>query len=121
MNPTLEAILCNWQLLDGGGLIGLGLLALAAARLARESGSPGASIMAIGAEFLLLARLYFIVAPHVLSNDVLLAIGAPGIALTIGLPPLLLGFGLSGVVGGLWGHLRHLRAIPLVAAARPPE
>ena len=113
MNPSLEAIVCNRQLLDSAGMIGLGLLALAAARIARESHSPGASVMAIGAAFLLLARLNFLMSPYILSDDVLLAIGVPGIALTIALPPLLLGFGLCCVVVGLWGHLRHLRAIPL--------
>jgi len=119
MNPTLEAILCNRQLIDAGGVIGLGLFALAAARIARESRSPGARLMAIGAELLLLARLYSLMAPHVLSTDVLLAIGALGNALTIGLPPLLLGFGLCGVVGGLWVHLRHLRGLALAESPRP--
>jgi hypothetical protein len=113
MIPSFETICQHRHLLNAGGVIGLGLFALAAARLARESRSPGARIMALGAGFLLLARLYFIIAPHVLTDDVLLAIGALGIAFTIGLPPLLLAFGLCGVVAGLWGHLRHLRGIPL--------
>ena len=121
MIPSFEAIVANQQLLDVGGLCGLGLVALAAARIARDSRSRGAAIMALGAGLLWLARLYFVSAPHVLSDDVLLAIGVPGIALTIALPPLLLGFGLSCVVGGLWGHLRHLRGIPLALPARTKD
>ncbi|MEI7911693.1 MAG: hypothetical protein WCK77_18845 [Verrucomicrobiota bacterium] len=117
MNPSVEAIFHHQQLLDVGGLCGLGLVALAAARIARGSRSPGAVIMALGAGCLWLARVFNIISPHVLSDEVLLAIGVPGIALTIALPPLLLGFGLSGVVGGLWGHLRHLQRSSLALAA----
>jgi len=118
MNPTIEALLNSRQLLNAGGPIGLGLLAFAASRLARTNHSPGALVMAVGATFLLLARLYFIISPYLLSLDVLQAIGVPGIALTIALPPLLLGFGLGGVVGGLWGHLR---AIPLTVPTPPRD
>ena len=64
--------------------------------------------MAVGAIALLLARLYILLAPHFVDEDFLLMIGPVGISLTIGLPPILLTFGLAGVVWGLWGHERWL-------------
>jgi hypothetical protein len=109
MNPSLEVLLKNGLLLDAAGIIGLGLLGLAAVKLARRNQSWGGTMMASGAIALLAARLYFIVSPHVVTNDVLCAIGPLGISLTIGLPPLLLTLGLAGIVWGLWGHERWLK------------
>lgn len=107
MNP-LSDVLPN-LLVDSIGIAGLGMLGLAAARLARHYGSWGGTMMALGAISLLLGRLYFISAPHVIDNNVLAAIGPVGIALTIAVPPLLVSGGLAGVVWGLWGHDRWLR------------
>ena len=109
MNPLLEVLLKNGLLLDAAGIIGLGLLGLAAVKLARRNESWGGTMMAAGAIALLAARLYLIVSPHVVTDDVLHAIGPFGISLTIGLPPLLLTLGLAGIVWGLWGHERWLK------------
>ncbi len=65
--------------------------------------------MAIGAISLILARLYIILAPHFMTFEFQAAIGRFGLALTEGLPPLLLAFGLAGTVWGLWGHERWLK------------
>jgi hypothetical protein len=65
-------------------------------------------MMAYGAIALLFGRLYFLLAPHLVNDDVLYAIGPIGISLAYGLPPLLLFFGLAGIVWGLWGHERWL-------------
>jgi hypothetical protein len=108
MNPLLETLLAHGLLLDAAGVIGLGLLGVAAVRLSRRHQSWGGGMMAAGAIALLLARLYFILAPHVIDNDLLHAIGPVGISLTIALPPILLTMGLAGVVWGLWGHERWL-------------
>lgn len=108
MNPLLESLLKNGLLLDAAGIIGLGLLGLAAIKLARRNQSWGGNMMAAGAIALLIGRLYFLISPHVITNDVLYAIGPIGISLTIGLPPLLLTLGLAGIVWGLWGHERWL-------------
>ena len=91
------------------GVIGLGLLGLAAVKLARRDQSWGGTMMAVGAIALLLARIYVVLSPHFINDDVLYMIGPVGISLTIGLPPLLLTFGLAGIVWGLWGHERWLK------------
>ena len=108
MNLLLEIVFENGLLLDACGIIGLGLLGLAAVRLARRYQSWGGTLMASGAICLLLARLYVLLSPHFINNDFLAAIGPVGISLTYALPPLLLTFGLAGIVWGLWGHERWL-------------
>lgn len=101
-------ILNHSQVFDAVGVLGLGLLALAAIKLARIHRSWGGTMMAVGAVALLLARVYLVSAPHFINDDVLAMIGPVGISLTIGLPPLLLTLGLAGIVWGLWGHERWL-------------
>ena len=108
MNPSFEVILKNGLLFDAAGIIGLGLLVLAAVKLALRHQSWGGNMMALGAVSVLTARLYFVLAPHVVTDDLLLAIGPVGISLTYGLPPVLLTLGLAGIVWGLWGHERWL-------------
>ncbi len=109
MNSLPDLLFRQDLLPDLAGVCGLGLIALAAIRLARRHGSWGGTMMAFGAVALILARAYFILAPHVITNDVLYAIGPVGISLTYALPPLLLTLGLAGVVWGLWGHDRWLK------------
>ncbi len=109
MNPLLDSILKNGLVFDAFGVIGLGLIGLAAVKLARRYQSWGGTMMAIGAISLLVARLYLLLAPHFMNDDFLAAIGPVGISLTIALPPLLLTFGLAGIVWGLWGHERWLQ------------
>lgn len=108
MNLLLEVIVKNGLLLDACGVIGLGLLGLAAVKLASKDKSWGGTMMASGAISLLLARLFLSLSPHFMDNDFQSAIGPVGISLTIALPPLLLTFGLAGIVWGLWGHERWL-------------
>ena len=62
MNLLLEVIIANGLLFDAFGVIGLGLLALAALRLVREKKSWGGSMMAYGAVALLIARIYVLLA-----------------------------------------------------------
>jgi len=109
MNPLLNAIAANGALFDALGVIGLGILALAAMRLVKNGKSWGGPMLGYGALALLLARIHILTAPHYVDNDFLLAIGPLGIALMEGLPPLLLTFGLAGVVWGLWGHEKWLK------------
>lgn len=112
MNPLVETLLVRGLLFDSLGIIGLGLLGIAAVRLSLRYQSWGGTMMALGAVALLVARLYFILAPHVIDNDLLAAMGPVGISLTIALPPLLLSFGLAGIVWGLWGHERWVQVKP---------
>ncbi len=109
MNLLLESIVANGLVFDAFGIIGLGVLALAALRLAKKLNSWGGSMMGYGAVALLVARLYILLAPHFVDDDFLHAIGPVGISLTEGLPTLLLTFGLAGVVWGLWGHEKWLK------------
>ncbi len=108
MSSLLELFISHGLLLDAAGVIGLGFVGLAAVKLSRHDKSWGGTMMVVGAISLLLARLYYILAPHLMNDDVLLAIGPVGISLTIGLPPILLSIGLAGIVWGLWGHERWL-------------
>lgn len=108
MSSLLEIFITHGLLLDAAGIIGLGLVGLAAVNLARRDQSWGGSMMVIGAISLLLARIYLILSPHFVTNEVLHSIGPVGISLTISLPPLLLSIGLAGIVWGLWGHERWL-------------
>jgi hypothetical protein len=108
MNLLLEVILKNGLLFDAAGVIGLGLIGLAAVRLANRNRSWGGTMMAVGAIAVLLARFYLVISPHFMNDIVLHSIGPIGISLTEGLPPLLLTFGLAGIVWGLWGHERWL-------------
>ena len=109
MNLLLEILITNGLLFDAAGIIGLGLLGLAAIKLARRNQSWGGTMMAVGAISLLLARFYFLVSPHIIDDSILHMIGPVGISLTIAVPPLLLTMGLAGIVWGLWGHERWMK------------
>jgi hypothetical protein len=109
MNLLLEIVVENGLLLDSAGILGIGLVALAAAKLSRRDQSWGGTLMALGAISLLLARLYFLLRPQFMTDDFLIAIGPLGVAALYALPPVLLTFGLGGVVGGLWSHERWLK------------
>jgi hypothetical protein len=110
MNPLLDVILKNGLLFDAVGVTGLGLLCLAAVKLAHRDASWGGTMLALGAISVLIARFYLVISPHVINDDVLHMIGPVGISLTIGLPPVMLTLGLAGIVWGLWGHERWLQA-----------
>ncbi|MFD2256972.1 hypothetical protein ACFSSA_09810 [Luteolibacter algae] len=110
MNPLLEAIVTNGLVFDALGIIGLGVLALAALKLTKSERSWGGSMMAYGAVALLAARVFILLYPFFGSDDFLHAIGPIGTSLTIALPPLFLTFGLAGVVWGLWGHEKWMKS-----------
>ncbi len=108
MKLLLELILNHGLLFDSVGAVGLGLIGLAAAKLARHHASLGGFMIAVGAIALLLARFYLVISPHFVDDGVLHMIGPVGISLTLGLPPLLLSLGLASIVWGLWVHERGL-------------
>ena len=109
MNPLYDLLRPGSLVLDAAGITGLGLLALAAVRLARVHRSWGGTLMGWGAATLLAGRLFVLLAPHFLTREVLAGFGHFVISLATALPVLLLTAGLAGVVWGLWGHERWLR------------
>lgn len=106
MNEDL--ILQGGLLLDAVGVIGLGLLGFAAIRLTRRERSWGGNMMAGGAIALLLARVYLILSPHLVTREFLVDLGPWLTSMQFALPAILLSLGLAGVVWGLWGHSRWI-------------
>lgn len=109
MNPSLDWLKLNDLMFGAAGVIGLAMLALAAAGMARGPQAWGARLMAAGAVVLLLARVHVIAAPHLLTPAVLAKLGWLVTTLLFTLQPLMLTLGLVAVVWGLWGHSRGLR------------
>ncbi len=107
MDLLLEFCLAKSFLLDALGVIGLGLLGLAAVRLSQRYRSWGGSLLAIGALLLLLGRLAVLALPHAAAAA---APGSLAVEILSLAPVLLLTAGLAGVVWGLWGHEQWLRA-----------
>lgn len=109
MNPLYELLRSGSLILDAAGIVGLGLLALAAAHLARVHRSWGGTLMGWGAAALLAGRLFVLLAPQFLTREVLAGLGQLVIVMVNVLPVLLLTAGFAAVVWGLWGHERWLR------------
>ncbi|TAE75211.1 MAG: hypothetical protein EAZ84_09715 [Verrucomicrobia bacterium] len=109
MNLLLDVFVKGGFLLDAFGVLGLGLLGLAAVRLSQRYRSWGGSLLATGAFLLLIGRLWVLIAPLVLTpgtGDATSATLSEWISLA---PIALLTTGLAGVVWGLWGHEQWLR------------
>lgn len=111
MNLSLDWLKIHDTLFGAAGVIGLALLALAAARMSRESHGWGARLIAAGAVVLLLARVYLMASPLLLPPQVLANLGREGVTLTLMLPPVMLTMGLLAVVWGIWGHGRELARV----------
>jgi hypothetical protein len=110
MDPFINFVSKSGFLLDGCGVIGLGLLALAAVRLSKRYHSWGGSLLACGSLLLLLGRLWAIVAKQMLTAETAASLGRTWSEVLALTPFALLTAGLAGVVWGLWGHEQWLRA-----------
>ena len=110
MNQAIEFLIKSGFLMDGCGVIGLGLIALAAVRLSRRYHSWGGSLLACGAMLLLLGRLWVIAAKQILTAPLMADLGHTLSEVILLAPFALLTAGLAGVVWGLWGHEQWLRA-----------
>jgi len=108
MNILLEIAHHGGLILDAAGLLGLGLLTLAAVRLARVYRSWGSTLLGWGAALLLIGRVYVLVAPQVLTRELLANLGVTFTTFATSMPVLLLTAGFGAVVWGLWGHERWL-------------
>lgn len=113
MNVLLELIVEQGLLLDIFGVIGLGLVALAAIRLARRWGSTGGTIMTWGAISLLIGRIGILIFTYFVTpltegefDPTLLAIGK-------NIPLALLTLGLGAIVWGFWDHERQMSGTPI--------
>ena len=107
-NLLLEIAIRNGLLLDAAGFVGLGLAGLAAVRLSTRHGSWGGTMIALGVIGLLAARMQVFLTPHVLTRELVQVIGPAGLALSFGSTQILLCFGLTLVVWGIWGHHRWM-------------
>jgi hypothetical protein len=108
MNFLLETAHHGGLVLDAAGLLGLGLIALAAVRLSRRHRTWSHSLLGWGAVILFLARVYVLVAPQVITRELLMKIGHIPTSLLNAAPVLLLTGGFAAVVWGLWGHEKRL-------------
>ncbi len=67
-------------------------------------------MMACGASAVLVARLYLVLAPHLMTPEVHGNLAPATLQLVLTAPQVLLHCGLAGVVWGLWGHVRLMRS-----------
>ena len=109
MSPLLNFLIQGGFLFDALGVIGLGMVGMAAVRLANPYPSWGGSLIASGALMLLLGRIWTLAAQQLLTPDVKMTIGETWITVFSIVPMALLTMGLAGVVWGLWGHEQWLR------------
>lgn len=108
MNPRLFQMAIDQAFVaDLFGVIGLGLVALAAVRLARIHAGANAHLMTLGAVALLLGRLSVLFHGPLMSAVGHLGLGRGGLAVAANLPVMLLTLGLGAVVLGFWFHERH--------------
>jgi hypothetical protein len=109
MKPLLDFVFHGGFLIDGLGIIGLGMLGMAAARLSSRDGSWGGSLMGFGAVLLLVGRLWVLLSPSFFTPQVRHSLGGATMDLLNLLPTLLMTGGLAGIVWGLWGHEKWLK------------
>lgn len=109
MNLILEIFVTNGFILDALGVIGLGLMALAAVRLSQRYQSWGGSLLACGSLLLLLGRLWSLLSSNFITPEIRESMGRT-LSEVVSMTPLaLLTMGLAGIVWGLWGHEQWLR------------
>lgn len=106
MSLLLEIVLQNGFILDVFGIIGLGLLGLAAIQLGRRFHTPGSRIATWGAVTLIAGRLVSISLTHWVGGAVQAQLGKGLVDLIAAVPLVLLTAGLASVVWGLWSHER---------------
>lgn len=109
MNLLLEFIISGGFLLEALGVVGLGMVGMAAVRLANRYRSWGGSLLASGALMLLLGRIWTIAAQQLLTPDTKFSLGESWSTVFTIVPMALLTMGIAGVVWGLWGHEQWLR------------
>jgi hypothetical protein len=109
MSLLLDFLIKGEFLFDALGVIGLGMIGMAAVRLSNRYRSWGGSLLASGALMLLLGRIWVIAAEQLLTADSKFSLGESWNTVFSIVPMALLTMGLAGVVWGLWGHEQWLR------------
>lgn len=107
MNLLLEIIINQGMLLDLLGVIGLGLVALSAIRLARRWDSLGGKVMTWGAISLIVGRIGILIFGHYVTPLNQAEFDPTLLAWAKNVPLTLLTLGLAGIVWGFWGHERQ--------------
>ena len=109
MKPLFDLALQGGFLFDCLGVMGLGLIGMAGARLARRERSWGGMLMATGAVLLLIGRLWILLAAAFLTPAVRHDMSPDLLGFLKALPTILMTTGLGGVVWGLWGYEKQQR------------
>lgn len=109
MNLLLDFVLRGGFLVDALGVLGLGLVGMAAVRLSKRYRSWGGSLLASGALMLLLGRIWYLAADQLMTHEMSHSIGEVWAGVFSIVPMALMTMGLAGVVWGLWGHEQWLR------------
>ena len=109
MSLLLDFLIKGGFLFDALGVIGLGMVGMAAVRLSNRYRSWGGSLIASGALMLLLGRIWKIAENQLMTPDAKMMIGDTWQTIFSIVPMALLTMGLAGVVWGLWGHEQWLR------------
>ena len=98
---------------DALGVFGLGLVALAAVRLAAATGSRHATVMTAGAILLVAGRISALALGHLLTPGHMAEMSAVALNLIHTGPFTLLTLGLAGTVFGFWGHEKNTAKAPV--------
>ncbi|MEP4076632.1 hypothetical protein [Haloferula sp.] len=112
-NLLFDTIIKQGLLLDIFGVIGLGLVALAAIRFAKKCDSTGATVMTWGAISLLIGRIGIMIFAHYVTPLNQGDFDPTMLAICKNVPLTLLTLGLGAIVWGLWGHERQLSGEPI--------
>ena len=106
MNLLLERVIDQGFILDLFGVLGLGLLAFAALRLARRMDSVRASLMTIGALAMLVGRVSKMLIGEMVTMYEWATMSEASLIMCRDVPTALLTFGLATFVYGFWSHER---------------
>jgi len=107
MTLLLETLVNHGFILDVFGVIGIGLIGLAAVRLAKHHGSPHATLMTWGALALIAGRIGILVYTGIVNPQNVDQFDPLLLALGRNIPIGLLTAGLGAMVFGFWSHERH--------------
>ncbi|MEM9237774.1 MAG: hypothetical protein AAGB14_13435 [Verrucomicrobiota bacterium] len=107
MNLLLEIIIDQGLLMDIFGVIGLGLVALAAIRLASQWSSSGGTIMTWGAILLITGRIGILIFSQFVTPFNQSDFDPTLVAVCKNVPITMLTLGLGAIVWGFWDHERQ--------------